>query len=126
MRLRSIRKKKKEMAFIICIFIIILLILGNLAKVMPAESLYAYYEKQPNKIVVHCSAITAFDYYKKYEVKVDKGKAYITAYYYAVPFLRSKGNGDFTAVLDLTEADIQEVFLLDRGNKYVKIPVLNK
>ena len=120
------QKRKYIAAFIICIFIIILLILGNLAKVMPAESLYAYCEKQPNKIEVHCWAVTSFDYYKKYEVKVDKGKAYITAYYYAVPFLRSKGSGDFTAVLDLTEADIQEVFLLDRGNKYVKIPVLNK
>ena len=108
---------------IITIFIVAFLIMRNLTKVISTEMLYAEAEKSAGRIIIHCSVLTSFDRYKGYEVNFDKGKAYIKAYYYAMPFLRNEGSGDFEITLNLTENKIEEVFLTDDEKRSVKIPI---
>lgn len=108
---------------IISIFLVAFVLVRNLTKVMPVEMIYAQAEKQAGQIIVHCSVITAFDRYKGAEVTFNNGKAYIKAYYYAMPLFRGDASGDFTVVLNLEENNVEEVLLTDDDNKIVEIPI---
>lgn len=70
-------------------------------------------EESENTIIIHGSTANPAKFFARSEVKIEGQKAYITVYYYSLPFFKSKKTGDFQITIDNSDKAIQEVFLDD-------------
>lgn len=77
-------------------------------------------EESENTIIVHGSTANSAKFFARSEVRVEGSNAYITAYYYSLPFFKSKKTGDFWITIDNSGKAIRNVFL-DDGKTVIKI-----